>query len=227
LKEISVKPAYQQRTAVEIAGALLAEIQALPVQNTPNTRSVRRKYSEDLKNSTGGFILNLAREILKTPGYRSVAYELIQFHKEAFQSLTEEIVEELGQGINSWWTVDSFGRKISGPAWLAGLISNEMIHGWAESQDHWWRRAALVSTVALNIRSQGGYGDTERTLAVCRKLVDDHEDMVVKGLSWALRDLVPHDPNAVAGFLLEYQGVLAARVKREVGNKIRTGLKNP
>ena len=58
-------------------------------------------------------------------------------------------------------------------------------------------------------------------------LVDDHKDMIVKALSWALRELVVHDPQAVEGFLEEHEEVLAARVKREVRNKLMTGLKNP
>ena len=77
------------------------------------------------------------------------------------------------------------------------------------------------------MQRQGGFGDTERTLTVCRLLVDDHEDMVVKGLSWALRDLVSHDSEAVEAFLAEHEEVLAARVKREVTHKLETGLKNP
>ncbi len=66
-----------------------------------------------------------------------------------------------------------------------------------------------------------------RTLAVCRLLVADHDDMVAKAMSWALRELAPHDPEAVEAFLREHEDVLAARVKREVRNKLRTGLKNP
>jgi 3-methyladenine DNA glycosylase AlkD len=62
---------------------------------------------------------------------------------------------------------------------------------------------------------------------VCRLLVDDHDDVVVKAMSWALRELVPHDPDAVRAFVSEYEGVLAARVKREVRDKLETGLKNP
>ena len=58
-------------------------------------------------------------------------------------------------------------------------------------------------------------------------LAADHDDMVVKGLSWALRELVPMDREAVVAFLEDYDGVLAARVKREVRNKLETGLKNP
>jgi 3-methyladenine DNA glycosylase AlkD len=58
-------------------------------------------------------------------------------------------------------------------------------------------------------------------------LVDDHDDMPVKAMSWALRALVPHDPDAVREFLDAYDDLLAARVKREVRNKLTTGLKTP
>ena len=57
-------------------------------------------------------------------------------------------------------------------------------------------------------------------------LVGDYDDMVVKAMSWALRELVVHDADAVAEFLSEHEDVLAARVKREVRNKLTTGLKN-
>jgi 3-methyladenine DNA glycosylase AlkD len=77
------------------------------------------------------------------------------------------------------------------------------------------------------MRSHGGQGDIPRTLAVCQILVEDHEDMVVKAMSWALRNLIVHDPEAVASFIQQHETHLAARVKREVRNKLNTGLKNP
>jgi 3-methyladenine DNA glycosylase AlkD len=210
-----------------LASELDAEVRALPLQNSPSVRAIRRKYSRMLKIADPEFVIEMVRELVHNYGYRGSAYELILFHKGAFRSLGETELEDLGQGINSWWSVDSFARTLAGPAWRDGLVTDELIHKWARSEDRWWRRAALVSTVALNVRSRGGKGDVPRTLEVCRMLVDDHDDMVVKAMSWALRELVVHDPQAVGEFLAEYDDVLAARVKREVRNKLTTGLKNP
>lgn len=210
-----------------IATEIDAEIRALPVQNAPSVRPVRRERSRQLRDADPEWMFDLALELVHNYGYRGFAYELLRYHRPAFQSLGEAGLEELGRGINSWWSVDGFARVLSGPAWLKGQISDDVIHKWARSLDLWWRRAALVSTVALNVRSHGGTGDVPRTLAVCRLLVADHEDMVVKAMSWALRELVVHDPDAVREFLDEYDAVLAARVKREVRNKLDTGLKNP
>jgi 3-methyladenine DNA glycosylase AlkD len=216
-----------RRTAKEIAAEIDAALQALPVRNAPNQRGVRRTYSRQLKEATPELVLDVARELIRNYGYRGLPYELIRYHRAAFRNVGEAELEELGQGINSWGAVDCFARILSGPAWLRGQVSDELIHRWAHSKDRWWRRAALVSTVALNVRSQGGMGDLDRTLIVCRFLVDDRDDMVVKAMSWALRELVVHDPDGVRGFLNEHEDRLAARVKREVTNKLTTGLKNP
>ena len=85
-----------------------------------------------------------------------------------------------------------------------------------------------MSTVPLNSKTQGGVGDAGRTLTVCRTLVADRDDMVVKAMSWALRELAKRDRAAVEAFLWEQTESLAAqRVVREVRNKLDTGRKNP
>jgi 3-methyladenine DNA glycosylase AlkD len=209
------------------AATIIQELESLPVMKTAPMRRVRREFSKQLKDKDAAFIIEVASKIILTGKHRWIAYELIYDHKHAFQSLEYKVLEELGQGIGSWAEVDSFARTLSGPAWRDGLISEDTIRRWALSDDRWWRRAALVSTVALNVRSHGGYGDATKTLEICTMLVGDHDDMVVKALSWALRELIVHDPDQVRDFLVVHDAVLAARVKREVRNKLDTGLKNP
>jgi 3-methyladenine DNA glycosylase AlkD len=211
----------------DLGTAFDAEHRALAVHITDTERAICRKYSALVRQAPAEYVLAFAHALLFTHGHRWQAYELIAGHNAAYKSLRADTLEALGQGIKSWWATDSFARTLSGPAWRDGLVADELIVKWARSPDLWWRRAALVSTVAFNIRSQGGKGDVPRTLSICRMLVADHEDMVVKGLSWALRELVYFDPQSVEGFLKEHEQVLAGRVKREVGSKLRTGLKNP
>ena len=212
--------------ASETATRIAADIEALPQKTTATVRKVRRSHSRTLRAEDAALILDIAREFVMRRRLPWVAYELIRNHKPAFESLDDALLDELGQGMNSWDSVDAFGRTLSGPAWLHGLASDALIHGWATSDDMWWRRAALVSTVALNMRSHGGTGDTTRTLEVCEMLAADREDMVQKALSWVLRELVWHDSDAVRSFLDVHDEHLAARVKREVRSKLTTGLKN-
>ena len=213
--------------ASQTATRIAAGIEALPQKTTATVRKVRRSHSRTLRAEDAALILDIARELVRCRRLRWVAYELIRDHKPAFESLDDALLDDLGRGMNSWDSVDAFGRTLSGPAWLHRLASDALIHGWATSDDLWWRRAALVSSVALNMRSHGGNGDTPRTLEICEMLVADREDMVQKALSWALRELVWHDSDAVLSFLDARDEHLAARVKREVRSKLSTGLKNP
>jgi hypothetical protein len=95
---------------------------------------------------------------------------------------------------------------------------------WARGGDRWWRRAALVSTVPLSRR--GGTADVRRTTRICRLLASDRDDMVVKAVSWALRELTKRNPASARAFIASYRHDLTARVIREVENKLRTGLKS-
>src|SRR6185503_684542 len=96
---------------------------------------------------------------------------------------------------------------------------------WAASKNRWWRRASLASTIPLSRRHTAR--DIERVLAVFTLLVADRDDMVVKAMSWALREVGRQNPSAAAKFVNAHGGALAPRVLREVKNKLQTGLKNP
>lgn len=215
-------------TAEKLADEIAADIRRLGSSTTEQVRAVRRAYSKRLASSSSSYVSDIALCLLDNRGVsRFVAYELIKYHPAAAASLREKLLERLGRGLDEWGEVDCFACYLAGPAWREHQISDKVIHRWARSRDHWWRRVALVSTVPLNSNAQGGSGDSARTLEVCRLLVSDRDDMVVKAMSWALRQLSKRDPKSVRQFLDEHRAVVAARVVREVGNKLSTGLKNP
>jgi 3-methyladenine DNA glycosylase AlkD len=197
----------------------------------PDYRAWKRLPAEFLRRSarlTPDAALEVALELWNQRRHRSrmAAYPLLCSHPAAFKCVRWRVLEEMGNQMDSWGTVDAFAL-LAGTAWREGQISDARVKRWTSSQNRWWRRAALVCTVLLNRRSVGGYGDTARTIAICGLLVSDRDDMVVKGLSWALRELIATDRVAVERFVRRHEDVLAARVKREVRNKLTTGLKNP
>jgi 3-methyladenine DNA glycosylase AlkD len=207
-----------------LAAEIDREIRALPVRTVQPVRAVRRAWSRRLRPAPAEAVLALALALVGAQ--RWVAYELVAHHPGGLERLGVEEVERLGRGMADWGSVDAFGCSVSGPVWRRGSLPDAVIHRWAASPDRWWRRAALVSTVPLNLRSRGGTGDPERTLDICGRLAADGDDMVVKALSWALRELVAWDPDGVRSFLEAHEGVLAARVRREVRSKLETGRKD-
>ena len=215
----------------EFISEIDSRIRALPNLKVENVRNVRKEFSKRLVNTSPRIVVSISVHLLQLdrPGfeYRLIAYELIAYHKAALRSLGEKDLELLGKGICSWGEVDTFSCYLAGPAWREFQVPDELIYSWASSNDRWWRRAAIVCTVALNNKARGGKGDTQRTLSVCALLVSDRDDMVVKAMSWSLRELSRRDPDAIRAFLQEYTGVIAPRVVREVNTKLTTGLKNP
>ena len=210
-------------SAVEIASTLR---HASP-RNVAEWRALRRDWSRRLRSVPGEQVVALGIALLdEGPWGRVTAYELIASHRGGVAALGPTTIRRLGRGLTDWGSVDAFGCYLAGPAWREGRIPTRQVEAWLRSKDRWLRRLAVVCTVALNVRARGGRGDVDRTLAICRQGVTDHDDMVIKALSWALRSLVEWDRKAVEAFLNTHQSMLAARVKREVLNKLRTGRKN-
>ena len=208
-------------------GAIRATLRRSAPHTVPEWRQLRRAWSRELKSRPAPAVIRLAFELVDAgPWGRLTAYELLACHPGGVAALTPASIGRLGRGLADWGSVDTFAGYLAGPAWREGRLSTRQIHAWLRSKDRWQRRVAVVCTVALNVRARGGRGDVSRTLAVCRRVVKDRDDMVVKALSWALRSLIEWDRRAVSAFLVEHEDELAGRVKREVRTKLRTGRKN-
>ena len=202
---------------------------ALEPLNTPSVRKLRRDYAKQLADAPPGTVLRFVRSLLDGGAWpeRVIAYEVLAGHAGAFRLLDDRAAEAMARNLADWASVDLYGVTVLGQAWRAGLVTDARILAWARSPDRWRRRLAVVATVPLNARARGGTGNTQRTLRVCRALLNDRDDMVVKAMSSSLRELAKRDPAAVELFLKQEDARLAARVKREVSNKLRTGLKSP
>lgn len=213
----------------ELRVTILSDLRGAKMRTVPVLREIRRKWSKKYASASPKDVMRVANEIL-TKGeseFRFVAYELLYFHKAARSSLRARDVELLAHGMQSWDAVDAFSYYISGPTWRDGQLSDATIAKWERSTDHWWRRAALASTIPLSRRHSEEKRDIDRALKVCASLVSDRDDMVVKAMSWAVREVARQDPAAATRFLEAHRDALAPRVLREVNNKLVTGLKNP
>jgi DNA alkylation repair enzyme len=215
-------------TPAEVARGIERRVAALRSPTTASVRAVRRQLSGELREAAPRRVLEVARALVDRGPFnlRFVAYELVLHHPGALAAVGPAELAWLGRGLADWPSVDTFALYVAGPAWRERQVPDRVIEGWTRSKDRWRRRAALVCTVALNNRARGGRGDTRRTLGICRRLIDDREDMVVKGMSWALRELGKRDPAAVQQ-LLDKERKLAARARLEVHRKLTTGRKGP
>ncbi len=193
---------------------------------TTGLRRFRRMAQRVLRSEPPRLTVDVAHRLerLSSSGSHLVACELLD-DPRIRPVLTAEDISAVAR-LDSWSSVDIFAVYVLGPAWRDGRVDSAFLEEWALHEDRWHRRAALVATVALNCKARGGTGDAQRTVGICRFLIEDRDDMVVKAMSWALRELAKREPEAAEGFLREYGQRLAPRVRREVTRKLTTGTKS-
>jgi 3-methyladenine DNA glycosylase AlkD len=155
-----------------------------------------------------------------------IAYEMIGRDRKLLNALGEEDLGALWRNLDNWASVDHFSVGIYGVLWGKGVVKDDHIEQLLRSENYWDRRVALVSTVALNLKSRGGNGDSPRTLWVCERVVDERHPMIWKALSWALRELSKRDPDAVWDFLEKYESRMSKQAVREITHKLEFGTKN-
>ena len=221
--------ATDSRAVARLVVDIRSDLRQRGIGSNASIRAVRRKWSKTLKAEPADQVMDVVAALAAVGSWpeRQVAFELLESHAGAFAMLTAARVEALGEGLADWASVDLFGMTVAGPAWRDGFLSDATIDSWTKSPDRWRRRLALVATVRLNTPARAKSGDARRTLAVCRRLIPDRDDMVVKAMSWSLRELAKRDAAPVKRFLNDAGDSLAARVRREVTNKLTTGLKHP
>jgi 3-methyladenine DNA glycosylase AlkD len=194
----------------------------------PNLKIVLKELKKQTKTFNSKDKLDLIKRLVDQDIFelQQIAFEYLQSQKNLYKSLTEEYIESIEKNLDNWVSVDYFGAIVVGCAWRENFVSIEKIKNYLKSDNYWIRRIAIVATVSLNQKARGGLGDSKRTLEICRLVVDDHEEMIIKALSWALRELAKIDKEPVIKFVNEFENRLHKKVLREVKNKLETGLKN-
>jgi 3-methyladenine DNA glycosylase AlkD len=194
----------------------------------PNLKTVLKELKKQAKSFETREKLNLIKRLVDQDIFelQQIAFEYLQSEKDLYKSLTEEYIESIEKNLDNWISVDYFGAIVVGCAWREGYVSTGKVKSYLKSDNYWIRRIAVVATVSLNQKARGGFGDSNRTLEICRLVVDDHEEMIIKALSWALRELAKIDKEPVNEFVNEYENRLHKRVLREVNNKLEKGFKN-
>lgn len=219
--------ASKKQTVADIVKSIRRDLGQLSAATTPAVRAVRRRYTKALAEDLPATVVEVSDALLRSGHWaeRVIACELLVERRDVLRTLNGAAIERWAAGLADWGSVDLFGVTVAGAAWREGRLSDPQVMKWVRSSNRWRRRLALASTVPLNSRARGGSGDVARTLLVCRSLVDDRDGMVVKALSWALRELGKRDPVSVGRFIRDERDRLASRVVREVKSKLETGRK--
>lgn len=117
------------------------------------------------------------------------------------------ILDGLVDYFRSWSQVDYFCGDVIQP--LLGKYRAEVLSllgKWNTSSNRWKRRASVVP-FTRKVAKEGRF--VEETLEFCENLIRDEEDIVQKGVGWALKDTMRAAPQKVKAYVkkLRKQGV--------------------
>ena len=110
---------------------------------------------------------------------------------------------------HGWGQTDDFCINVLQPLlWKYPLQTLVLLRNWNQSENLWKRRASVV----VFVRKVGASGKfTRQALELCENLLWDKEDLVQKGVGWALKDGMRGDRERVLDYIqgLRRRGVPA------------------
>lgn len=151
--------------------------------------------TELIKSYSGSFLqLSLEErfELAKTfyaSGYSeqvSLGAAILELSIEEIAPVHAESLDEFADSLSNWGQTDWFCIRIVQPLlrkYPEDIL--DLLRRWNGSRSTWKRRASVVAFV----RKIGKSGEfTDEALELCNNLVWDKEDLVRKGVGWALKD---------------------------------------
>ena len=168
---------------------------------TPEIHAVRREFRDHFSRLTTEQRLKLGRRLLKNAFEepKHIGIGLIAMSLHALPPSRFDLLDELMGRCNSWSITDSFSLDVMQPLlerFPARTLA--LLRQWNRS-DHLWKRRASVVTFTRKAGASGHW--TEPALALCENLVNDPEDLIRKGVGWALKDLMRGDETRVIEYV--------------------------
>jgi 3-methyladenine DNA glycosylase AlkD len=118
---------------------------------------------------------------------------------EQLQPRHFSMLDSMADDFRSWSHVDGFSIGVVGPLLLKFRKETfSLLDDWNRSPNRFKRRASVV-TFTWEIAESGKF--TEEALQFCENLIWDKEDIVRKGIGWALKDNMKSAPKRVLSYV--------------------------
>ena len=171
--------------------------------NVPAWRKIMREFRPRLRALSLDERLDLA-EALFAEGEGWLGHSAIYVLALSTGDLGPEHFERLDRmadRLAGWSHVDDICITVVQPLlWAHGAETLALLDRWNGSPNRWKRRASVVAFV----RKVGESGDvTEEAVRLCENLVFDREDLVRKGVGWALKDVMRGERQRVLEYVKE------------------------
>jgi 3-methyladenine DNA glycosylase AlkD len=166
-------------------------------------REIGRVYLPAIRRLPLRGRLHLARRLVLT-GFAEQANFSNAILARSVKELSPADFPYLDEHLNhfhGWGQTDDFCINVMQPLlWKYPAQTLALLREWNQSKKLWKRRASVV----VFVRKVGASGKfTSAGLELCENLLGDAEDLVQKGVGWALKDLMQGDAERVLAHVKE------------------------
>ena len=165
-------------------------------------------------------LLELTQALWRRKVFELRIFALVLLVKDAakFEPRHLDSLEALLRDSHTWALVDEIAPRMVGP--LLERHPREVgrvLDRWANDEDFWIRRAALL---ALLLPMRRGEGDWKRFERYADPLLEDREFFICKAIGWVLREAAKQDPSRVVAFVEPRASRLSGVTWREATRKL-------
>jgi 3-methyladenine DNA glycosylase AlkD len=143
---------------------------------------------------------------------RAAAAELLELCATTLRAEDLALVERMLREARTWALVDGLAASVSGPLVERHPELAATLDRWAEDDDFWLRRSALLAHL-LPLRE--GRGDFERFSRYADAMLEEREFFIRKAIGWVLRDTSRKRPQLVYEWLVPRAGRASGVTVRE------------
>jgi 3-methyladenine DNA glycosylase AlkD len=169
----------------------------------PELRRVLRPFRPQVKALNLDDRLDVAGELLGAHigelGHAGIHVLALGVHDLGPQRF--DVLDRLADDFRGWSHVDDFCDAVMPPLLRAHRQATlALVARWNAAPNRWKRRASVV-TFTRRVGESGEF--TDIVLQLCDNLVNDPEDLVQKGVGWALKDNLRPAPERVIAYVKE------------------------
>ncbi len=165
------------------------------------SRGIEKRFRKELGMLSMLETFDLAMLLVHSPmeEEKFLAVTLLHLHAHEFETKHLRFLDIFLGYLGSWSTIDEFAGRV-----LQALLPRfpqeieALLRKWNKAQSMWTRRASVVA-FTRKVGESGKY--TNLGLELCDNLKSAPEDLVQKGVGWALKDLMRGDKKRVLAYV--------------------------
>ena len=169
--------------------------------SVPVIRKMARRFARSRKDVSKSEIAKLVEELWAREVYelRKLAVNILAARVADFGVCDMEFIEALLRRSHTWALIDDLSINVVAPVLLDRSEASEIRCKWAEDDDFWVRRTAML---ALLPRLRRGTEDWDEFAGYADAMLEEDEFFIRKATGWILREVSKHSPDLVYEWIM-------------------------